>query len=601
MTWPMPRRKKSSIICEQRTCIVKTLHTPSTNSEVTHKSIDLDRLSPSNGVNPKKLISILLLPSLSPHPSSTINMNLRESLIGVRNAPALRRGHAPNDENLDLFSASRRSFPLASADDSSNVSEKFGRLPVGAITVPKSGADDLLSSAEGGKHDYDWLLTPPGTPLGRESRPTLAAPKTNSSARSSSSRLSVSQSESSYQSSRPARSSSVTRPSISTSQYSSYSSSRSPSSVLNTSSASVSSYIRPSSPINRSSPIARPSTPTRTTSSRASTPSRIRPSSSSSSIDKTKPSPTSRPSTPTSRPQLSANSSTIASRPSSRPSTPTRRNLSTSVSASAGPNVSGGRVVSNGRTTASLSSPSSPGPRVRPSQQPIVPPEFPLETPPNLRTTLPDRPISAGRSRPVAATMTTKASPEPKASMTRRNPSPVVARGRLTETAGKGRVNGNGHVTDASEARKVSNISDIMSRRSVKSSASVTESNGLGRSFSKSSLDMAIRHMDIRNGKGSSRATLFPQSIRGASSKVQSVNCGNRVGEKGRRVENGKGATEEGSWAVGKMDVYESSRYDALLLKEDVKNMNWLHSLDDISSEHPLLFDNGFELLPEPF
>lgn len=50
------------------------------------------------------------------------------------------------------------------------------------------------------------------------------------------------------------------------------------------------------------------------------------------------------------------------------------------------------------------------------------------------------------------------------------------------------------------------------------------------------------------------------------------------------------------------MDMYESSRYDALLLKEDIKNTNWLHSIDDRSSDHGLMFDNGgFELLPEPF
>lgn len=68
--------------------------------------------------------------------------------------------------------------------------------------------------------------------------------------------------------------------------------------------------------------------------------------------------------------------------------------------------------------------------------------------------------------------------------------------------------------------------------------------------------------------------------------------------------ENGNEANE-GRRLMGKlsdMDMYESSRYDALLLKEDVKNTNWLHSIDDRSSDHGLMFDNGgFELLPEPF
>lgn len=48
------------------------------------------------------------------------------------------------------------------------------------------------------------------------------------------------------------------------------------------------------------------------------------------------------------------------------------------------------------------------------------------------------------------------------------------------------------------------------------------------------------------------------------------------------------------------VDIYESSRYDAILLKEDLNNTNWLHSIDDKSDQGPI-FDNGFEPLPEPF
>lgn len=36
------------------------------------------------------------------------------------------------------------------------VSVKLGRLSVGSAKVGKNGLDDLLSSTEGGKHDYDW-------------------------------------------------------------------------------------------------------------------------------------------------------------------------------------------------------------------------------------------------------------------------------------------------------------------------------------------------------------------------------------------------------------------------------------------------------------
>ncbi|XP_031247496.1 sialidase [Pistacia vera] len=532
-----------------------------------------------------------------------------------------------SDENqLDLFSKTRRTLSVASSDDSSDVSVKLGRLSVGSAKLARSGIDDLLSSTEGGKHDYDWLLTPPGTPLlpssdGSEFQTNPVAPRSSSLARSVSttkaSRLSVSQSESNH-TARPARSSSVTRSSVSSSQYSTYSSNRGPS-ILNTSSASVSSYTRPASPSTRSA--SRPSTPSsRPTASRSSTPSRTRPSLTSSSVDRTRPTQNSRPSTPSSRPQIPANLNSTASRSNSRPSTPTRRNPVSSIIPAVGPSNSAGRVMSNGRTSGPASRPSSPSPRVRPPQQPVVPPDFPLDTPPNLRTTLPpDRPVSAGRSRPGSVTV--KGNPEATGSvnMPRRHSSPIVSRGRLTDPPGRSRTPANGH-TDIPESRRTSHISELSMRKPVKPSSTVPESTGFGRTISKKSLDMAIRHMDIRNGSGSIRqlsgTTLFPQSIRSATSKthsaraLESVNINGGLQNRGiwergnsisRTSENGNDANDgRYSAKLSEVDIYESSRYDALLLKEDLKNTNWLHSIDD-KSEQGLIFDNGFDPLPEPF
>ncbi|XP_022144099.1 serine/arginine repetitive matrix protein 2 [Momordica charantia] len=568
-----------------------------------------------------------------------MNRNWREPLSAPRNAPLLshhRRGHSftaisrDSDENLDLFSKNRRSLSVAASDDSSDASVKLGRLSVGSVKLAKNGIDDLLSSTEGGKHDYDWLLTPPGTPLfpsssESEVQSTVAAPRSSTLVRSSSttkaSRLSVSHSESNN-SSRPARSSSVSRSSVSTPQYSNYSSNRS-SSILNTSSASVSSYIRPSSPSTRNSSTTRPSTPSsRPTASRSSTPSRARPSPTSSSIDKPRQIQSSRPSTPSSRPQVPANLSSPAARSNSRPSTPTRRNSAPSLSSVVGAPSPTGRVLSiNGRSSTSTSRPSSPSPRVRASPQPIVPPDFPLDTPPNLRTTLPDRPISAGRSRPTPAA-SVRGSPEPTSTVTmpRRSASPTVSRGRLTDTPGRGRVNTNGHLSDVSEPRRLSSSSDLGGRRPVKASTTTAESNGFGRSISKKSLDMAIRHMDIRNGPGSMRSgsgnTLFPHSIRSATSKTQSIASNNSEAidtdfqtssnsfmERGNHLHrSSEGGGENGrfSASLNHLDIYESSRYDAILLKEDLKNTNWLHSADDKTDLGSIL-DNGFEALPEPF
>ncbi|XP_044491080.1 integrator complex subunit 6 homolog [Mangifera indica] len=531
-----------------------------------------------------------------------------------------------SDENqLDLFSKTRRTLSIASSDDSSDgVSVKLGRVSVGSAKLTRSGIDDLLSSNEGGKHDYDWLLTPPGTPLiplsdGSESQPVQVAPRSSSLARSVSttkaSRLLVSESN---HSTRPARSSSVTRTSVSSSQRSTYTSNRGPS-ILNTSSASVSSYTRPASPSTRAA--SRPSTPSsRSTTSRSSTPSRNRPSPTNFSVDRTRPIQNSRPSAPSSRPQIPANLNSTASQSNSRPLTPTRQNPVSSITPAVSPSTSVGRVMSNGRTSGPASRTNSPSPRVRPPQQPVVPPDFPLDTLSNLRTTLPpDRSVSAGRSRPVSVTV--KGNPEAagSANMPRRHSSPIVSRGRLIDSPGKNHTLANGHAEMPNSQR---HVSELLMRKPAKPSTIIPESTEFGRTISKKSLDMAIRHMDIRNGSGSIRqlsgTTLFPQSIRSATSKthsaqaLESVNMNGGlqnggISERGNSIsrsgENGNGSgANVGRYSTKLSDVgiYESTRYDALLFKEDLKNTNWLHSIDD-KSDQGLIFDNGFDPLPEPF
>ncbi|KAJ9543289.1 hypothetical protein OSB04_022996 [Centaurea solstitialis] len=401
-------------------------------------------------------------------------------------------------------------------------------------------------------------------------------------------------SESSH-SSRPARSSSAARPSISTTQYTNRNSN-----ILNTSSTSVSSYIKPSAISNRSSSAARPT-------SRATTPSRTRPSSTTTSINRTiKPSQNSRPSTPTRRTPT----------PSLLPSSP-----------------SGGRAAlpSNGR----ISRPSSPVSHVRPPPQPpiIILHDFQHKRPPNLSTTLPERPLSAGRSRPGAA-MTVKGHVQNTNSgtITKRPSSPIVNRGR-------GRPHTNGNVVEMLEPRKTSHLPIKMSN---------TENGmGFGRSISKKSLDMAIKHMVLipfsslilillsngattaiyanlfmipepalcsiskkflscvgyKNGgiRPLSSSTLFPQSIRTGNSKMQ------RGRAPSGSVRNEVVAPQHNrasySSKVAEMDMYESSRYDAMLLKEDLNNTSWLHSIstDDENSDQGPVFDNGFEPPPEPF
>ncbi|KAI3869186.1 hypothetical protein MKW92_022478 [Papaver armeniacum] len=605
--------------------------------------------------------------SLMSPPSST-------STRGGSGGQHHRNSNTTTDENLDLFSRNRRIFNSYSSDESDSsssaaaaaVSMKLGRLSVASVKLSRSGIDDLFDNnnssnhddGEVGKHDYDWLLTPPGTPLvsssdANEPRSAAAGPRRTASVRSASttkaSRLSVSQPENNY-GSRPARSSSVTRSSISTTNYTSYSANKSPSSILNTSSQSVTSISRPSTPGSRSSlpptsarpspPTSRPSTPGART-SRPSTPSRSRTTTTTTPVAKPQTPQNSRPSTPTSRTQISTNTTSLTARSNSRPSTPTRRNTAPGPPQVRGRSASVGPPLTNSRSSSVASRGTSPAPRTRTMHQPIVPPDFPLDTPPNLRTTMPDRPVSAGRSRPgagLAASRKSEASGpvNPPNPLRRQSASPVTTRGRLSEpsTRGRSQVNGN-HNVNAVDNQKVSPSSDAVTRRPLKP-ATPTDSTGFGRTISKKSIDMALRHMDIRTGStGGGRSlsgiSVFPQSVRSGMAKggvglqrgtrvldsypPRSTNS-NNVRTPGHSnapsmSDNGSvscldmsqdGETEEiASRFTGKLsepDIFDSSRYDMLLLKEDLKNTNWLQTMDDKSD----LFDHQpFEPLPEPF
>lgn len=538
-----------------------------------------------------------------------MSRSLKESVIGAarKNPPGLfPNGSLRNfneDDNLDLFSKTCRPFSVTSAHHP-DVPLKLGRLSIGSAKQAKSGLDDLLS-ADGVKHDYDWLLTPPGTPLvpsdGNESQPGLLAPRSSPLVRSISttkaSRLSVSQSESNH-AAKPTRSRSVTRSSVSSSQHNSYSSKSI--SILNSSSASVPSYIRPSTPTKRSSGTSRPSTPSaRPTVSRSTTPSKSRTAPTASSVDKPRPSQNSRPSTPTSRTQVSANTNSSVAWTTSRPSTPTRRNSATSLSLVSGASVPGAHSHTNGRNVASLSRPSSPASRVRPPPQTIVLPDFPLETPPNLRTTLTERSISAGRSRPGLA-ITAKGNVEPLATTVtapRRQPSPVVTRGRAADPIGRGRPLVNGQLNNSMDYRR-----ELSTRKPVSTS---TDGTGSGRTISKKTPDIAARHMDLKNGSNVSRpltgSNLFPQSIRSSNHKTQlGAASGNGCVPICRSESGSEEDKHPSSARLANSDMYESSRYDMILLKEDLKNMNWLHSID-VKSDEGSIFDNEFERLPEPF
>ncbi|KQK10333.1 uncharacterized protein DDB_G0271670 [Brachypodium distachyon] len=574
--------------------------------------------------------------------------------------------------------------------------------------------EDLLNT-EIGKHDYDWLLTPPGTPRFPALEVAEKVPPSNvskhtttrSSSTTRASRLSVYETENRHSivSTRPARCNS--RPSIQSAPLSS----NNRSSVLNGSISSVSS--RPTTPSKRigtvpsSKPsvvashpvVARSSTPVKT---RPATPVKIRPSTPvktrpatpvktcPSTPDKTRPSVSnsmpnstavkatsaqnSRSSTPTSRPRsFSSSSSSTApavSRPSSssgtipaicrsssssskaasvtrsssRSSTPTRQPVmrssappiarSPSVGRISGSNnltSSGRSVESRGRISAPSSAPSSrpssPNPRLRAPVKTLDLPHFPSDTPANLRTKIPDRPLSAGRARPgigLGARSAPNAEPVTSAPVKKMSV-PAITRSKFSDAPSKAPSLISGNQNRQAER-------SVMDSQPARPSRSATSAeNGFGRTISRKSIDMAIKHMDIRQNLGGIRgASLFPHGIRSSTAKGQPT----RRSDPGHHISNGDhGAyTDNGSTnghfsgdsngalsyyggsstdspdresigakeTLSEVDIYGCSRYEDMLLREDTKNTDWLHSVDDKFDQSPV-FDHRFEPLPEPF
>ncbi|CAG7890654.1 unnamed protein product [Brassica rapa] len=393
-------------------------------------------------------------------------------------------------------------------------------VPSQRYPLRRTAAENFLYS-ENEKSDYDWLLTPPGTPqFEKESHRSvmnqLDAP--NSRPTVLKSRLGNCGEEMISRNNDKTQMSSASGPS-------SVSGLRRPSSSCSSRSTS-----RPSTPTTRST--SRPSTPTRrSTTTNTST---TRP------VTTTRAS-TSRSSTPTSRATLTASrattsisaprtttstgsarsatptrsktqpSSAPSKKPLSRPATPTRR-----PSTPTGPSIVSSKAPSRG---------TSPAPTVK-SSRPQKPPEMPgfsLEAPPNLRTTLSDRPVSA-RGRPgVASAPGSRSSSIERGSggmghSRRQSCSPSRGHAPVGNTNGSlpgARVRGKAYndsfspvamgnkmVERVVNMRKLGppRLTENGGGRGTVKSNSAFNTLGYGRNLSKSSIDMALRHMDIRRG-----------------------------------------------------------------------------------------------------
>ncbi|XP_058109149.1 uncharacterized protein LOC131252558 [Magnolia sinica] len=468
------------------------------------------------------------------------------------------------EEDLALFlemrkrEKERNSLLLlhTSEDFDPPLGSKPGGSPIFKIvssTPRKTASDDFLNS-DGEKNDYDWLLTPPGTPLfpslevesNKSTLGQIVTPKARPTALKS--RLANPQMEPSSRgnlvSRQPTSSSSLTSSNLGTRRPSS---SGGPGSVAS----------RPATPTGRPTLLAtnrpsRPSTPT----SRATVPSRA-------TIPSSKPiAPSARSSTPTARPSLTASKSSsstptawpslTASKSSSRSATPTRRpSTPSSAPSSSIPPVRSSSVTKSAPSASKNPVPSrgtSPTVKSRP-WKPSEMPGFSLDAPPNLRTSMPERPVSASRGRPGAPS-SRSSSVEAVSNGRPRRQSCSPLRGRTPN----GSIHSSGSSVPVTNRSYSNGTSDSVSpvvignkmvervinmrrlappkqddhprsfhNNSAGKSLSSPDSSGFGRNLSKKSLDMALRHMDIRR---SNPGSLRPLMTNIPASSMYSVRSG---------------------------------------------------------------------------
>lgn len=429
-----------------------------------------------------------------------------------------------NSEELDLSN-------LESNHENSMISKMVSSVP------PKKTVVEEFLNSENDKSDYEWLLTPPDTPLfptlDKETQMPLKSETETRSSRPTALKLRVDN----IQIEPGSRSNVVSKHHASMSSFGS----------STNGSKRISSSRGPSPATSRSStPSGRPTLPSTTKSSRPSTPtSRATLTSTKSTAPPVRSStptrPASRASTPTSRPSLTApKTSQRSATPNIRSSTPSRTfgvsapPTRPSSASKARPVVAKNPVQSRGI---------SPSVKSRP-WEPSQMPGFTHDAPPNLKKSLPERPASVTRNRPgvpssrsasVEATSNTKSRRQSNtpskgrasAGFTHNNHSSLhaLSRARFTDGDEESPV-----VIGTKMVERVVNMRKLAPPKHNDPSAnnnsygkSSTGSSGFGSTLSKKSLDMAMRHMDIRR---SVQGNMRPHVTSIPASSMYSVRSG---------------------------------------------------------------------------
>ncbi|XP_061344591.1 cell wall protein RBR3-like [Gastrolobium bilobum] len=422
----------------------------------------------------------------------------------------MRRREKENEKNNLLLLQNSEELDLSKLE-SNRGSSTISKI-ISVVPPRKTGVEEFLNS-ENDKSDYEWLLTPPDTPLFptlekesqipvkgemeiRNARPTALKPRVSNIQAEPASRSNVVSKHH------------VTMPGLGSSTIGSRrQSSGGPTSATSRSSTpsgrptlpSTTKCSRTSTPTSRATlTSAKPTAP----SMRSSTPTRS----------------TARASTPTSRPSLAASkTSQRSATPTLRSSTPSRAfgvsapPTRPSSASKARPVVAKNPVQSRG---------SSPSVKSRP-WEPSQMPGFSLDAPPNLKTSLPDRPASNTRSRPGAPSSRSSsvdASGNGKSRRQSSTPSKgrastgfshsnqfsmhALSRARFTDGDDESPV-----VIGTKMVERVVNMRKLAppkhedhhsAQNNSYGKSSSSGSSGFGSTLSKKSLDMAMRHMDIR-------------------------------------------------------------------------------------------------------
>ncbi|XP_009407548.2 uncharacterized protein LOC103990203 isoform X1 [Musa acuminata AAA Group] len=429
--------------------------------------------------------------AVAPSPGRTMTKQADEELALFLEMRKLGK----EQNNLLLHSAAELDPPLGSKPGTAPIFKIASSAP-----TREAGIGDFLNS-DSEKNDYDWLLTPPGTPL----FPSLDT----ESKRAPVSSTGTPKNRSTLQKSRlanapdPSRNAASRQPTSSSGFNSSTVGTRRPSS----SGGPTHSASRPVTPNGRPT-LTATSKPTRasTPTSRAALPSK--------SCTPPRSSTPVRYSTQPSRSSVPA-----ASKTASRSATPTRRPSAISaVPSSSAPSSRSSSVARSGSTVSKGSTPCGSSSAIKPrSLKPSCTPGSSHDAPSSSHTSLPERP-SASRGRPGAPNIRSSSV----------EPGPNVRPRRQSCSPSRGRVpNGNVHKGSSvpPSSRPQANASDNMnpvlignkmverivnmrrlvppkqddqrsSHNNLCGKSSLTpDSTGFGRTLSKKSLDMALRHM----------------------------------------------------------------------------------------------------------